>query len=279
MEESIGNHKKDKWVLVTGASTGIGLAIAEYLAGNGYHVYANARKEEDIKRLGTIPNVFPLQFDVARIDQVKEAFEVVKQKGTGLYAIVNNAGIAIAGALMDISVEEIKEQFDVSVFGVHRVTQTFFPLVHQSHGKIIMISSDSGFFATPFFGAYCSSKFALEGYSDSLRRELMFTDVQVVIVEPGRISTPIWNKGRVFIDKYPNSLWAKYIKELGEYVIAKGNNEGLPPVRVAELVKKIMEDPEPKTRYLIAPKTFKYKLIKKVLSDKYIDKMLYKELK
>lgn len=278
MEEKNTNTIDEKWILVTGASSGIGLSITEYLAKNGYKVYANARNDEDITKLGSITNVFPLKFDVTNIDQIKEAYEIVKKKGTGLYAIVNNAGIAIAGALMDVSIDDLMNQFNVSVFGIHRITQTFFPLIAQSQGKVIMISSDSGFFATPFFGAYCSSKFALEGYSDSLRRELMFIGVKVVIVEPGRISTPIWNKGRVFIDKYPNSLWAKYIKQLGEYVIAKGNNEGLPPLRVAELIKKILEDPDPKTRYLIAPKTFKYKLIKKVLSDKYIDNMLYKEL-
>jgi NAD(P)-dependent dehydrogenase (short-subunit alcohol dehydrogenase family) len=265
--------QKNRWILVTGASSGIGRAIVDHLCSHGFCVYASARA------LNRIQNVVALKFDVTKPGEIQDAYNFVKEKGTGLYAIVNNAGIAVPGPLMDISDEEFQEQFDISVMGTHRVTRIFFPLLYESKGRVVMISSDSGFFATPFFGAYCSSKFAIEGYSDSLRRELMFVGMKVIIIEPGRISTPIWNKGRKYIEKYPNSLWVKYIKELGEYVINKGNTEGLPPKKVAELVETILLSENPKTRYLIAPKTFKYKLIRKVLSDKYIDNMLYKELK
>ena len=145
-----------------------------------------------------------------------------------------------------------------------------------------MISSDSGFFATPFFGPYCSSKFALEGYSDSLRRELLVFDVKVVIIEPGRVNTSIWQKGeeslKILLERLKGSIFEKIAKEVGEYAIEKGKTEGLNPREIAKLVHKILRIKEPKTRYLIAPDKLRYRLIK-ILPDKIIDKKFEKEFK
>jgi short-subunit dehydrogenase len=145
-----------------------------------------------------------------------------------------------------------------------------------------MISSDSGFFATPFFGPYCSSKFAVEGYSDSLRRELLIFGVKVVIIEPGRVNTSIWEKGeellKLLLERLKGSIFEKIAVEVGKYAIEKGKTEGLNPREIAKVIHKILLIKEPKTRYLIAPDKMRYRLIK-ILPDKTIDKKFEKEFK
>ena len=143
-----------KYILITGASSGIGRACTEYLALNGFKIYAGARKNEDIEALNSIKNVIGLKIDVIDEQTIKDAFNLVKNETSRLYAIVNNAGIVSAGPLMDISTNDLINQFNVNLIGVHRITSTFFPLILESKGRIIMISSNSGFFAAPFFGPY-----------------------------------------------------------------------------------------------------------------------------
>lgn len=268
---------QDKWILVTGASTGIGRAAAQYLAGAGFKVYAGARKPSDLNELAAMDNVVPLRLDVTNDEDVSAAFEYVSGQGTGLFGLLNNAGVALAGPLMDLDVDEIKKQFDISLMGVHRVTRAFFPLLLKAKGRIVMMSSDSGFFATPFFGPYCSAKFALEGYSDSLRRELMSLGIKVVIVQPGRINTPIWDKGEPLLDGFAGSIFEKQARALGEYAIRKGKSTGLPPVEVGKIVYEAFTRENPKLRYLIAPSKTKYYLIK-VLPGFMVDRMIKKEL-
>jgi short-subunit dehydrogenase len=270
------------YVLITGASSGIGRACAEFLASKGFKVYAGARKQEDIKELNKIENITALEIDVTKQDTIEKAIEYIKNKKTGLNAVINNAGIARAGPLMDLPVEDLQKQFDVNLFGIHRITKAVFPLLLESKGKIIMISSDSGFFATPFFGPYCSSKFAVEGYSDSLRRELLIFGVKVVIIEPGRVNTSIWEKGeellKLLLEKLKGSIFEKIAVEVGKYAIEKGKTEGLNPREIAKVIHKILLIKEPKTRYLIAPDKMRYRLIK-ILPDKTIDKKFEKEFK
>lgn len=271
----------NNYVLITGASSGIGRACAEFLASKGIKVYAGARKQDDIDKLNKIENIIALEIDVTKQNTIDKAIEYIKNQKTGLYALINNAGIGRAGPLMELPIEDLYEQFDVNLFGIHRITKAVFPLLLESKGKIVMISSDSGFYATPFFGPYCSSKFALEGYSDSLRRELLVFDVKVVIIEPGRVNTSIWEKGeeslKILLERLKGSIFEKIAREVGEYAIEKGKTEGLNPREIAKLVHKIINIKEPKTRYLIAPDKLRYRLIK-LLPDKIIDKKFKKEL-
>ena len=132
---------------------------------------------------------------------------------------------------MDVATEDLRAQFEVNLFGVHTVTRTFFPLLHKSQGRIVMISSDSGFFATPFVGPYCASKFALEGYSDFLRREVTQHGVRVILIEPGRIATPIWDKAEKYLlpARHTPSLFWEEAGAVGRHAIAKGRCSGLPP--------------------------------------------------
>ncbi len=266
-------------VLITGASTGIGRATAEYLAEKGYYVYAGARKQKDIESLDSFKNIHAVKLDVTIQSQVDEAIETIKETTGSLFAIINNAGIAVAGPLMDIEVEEMRQQFEVNLYGVHRVTKAVFPLLLESKGRIVMMSSDSGFFATPFFGPYCSSKHALEGYSDSLRRELALYNIDVVKIQPGRITTEIWDKGEDLLNDFDkDSLFKKEALGIGEYAVRKGKNAGLKPVEVGKLVYEILTEENPKLSYLIAPSTFKYKMIK-LFPEKWVDRMVVKELR
>jgi hypothetical protein len=272
-------ESEKKWVLVTGASTGIGRATAEYLAANGFSVYAGARKQTDLEDLEEIENINSIKLDVTKQEDIDAAVDYINNKKTGLYGIVNNAGVAYAGPLMDTPMDFMQHQFDVNVFGVHRITKAFFPFIYESKGRIVMMSSDSGFFATPFFGPYSSSKFALEGYADSLRRELLLHDIKVIIIQPGRIKTPIWDKGERLFDEFPeDSIFAEKAEKIGRYAIDKGKTSGLPPVKVAKLIFKALTKKKPKLRYLIAPNKFEYLLIK-ILPSKMVDGMVKKKLK
>jgi len=264
-------------VLVTGASTGIGLAITQYLASRGMHVFAGARKQEALESLAKNPNVTPIPLDVTKAENIKQAKKIIEEKTAGLFALVNNAGIGNGGPLMDVSVEDLRAQFEVNLFGVHQITQAVFPLLLKAKGRIVMMSSDSGFFATPFFGPYCSSKFALEGYSDSLRREIIPYGVKVIIIEPGRITTPIWDKGEKCLNKYADSLFAVEAQAIGKYAIRKGKTAGLSPLEVAKTVYQVLTVPNPKLRYIVAENKFEYQMMK-ILPASYVDKLTLKKV-
>lgn len=266
-----------KWILVTGASTGIGRSCAEYLAARGFGVYACARSNKDLDELRRLNNITPLKLDVTRPRDADDALDAVNGNNTGLFGIVNNAGIAVAGPLIDISDEDLRRQFDVNLFGIHRITRTFLPLVMRSAGRIVMMSSDSGFFATPFFGPYCASKFALEGYSDSLRREMLLCGVKVVIIQPGRVTTPIWDKGEDLLNRKGTPPFIDIARKIGEEAIRKGRTAGLPPVEIARTVHRALTAAKPKERYLVASSTFKYRIIR-LLPAARVDALVHKEL-
>jgi short-subunit dehydrogenase len=266
-------------VLVTGASSGIGRASTEYLASQGFHVYAAARDVSVLEDLSKISNITPVKLDVTNVEEITEVKKLIERKSTGLFGLVNNAGITKAGALMDVSVEDLRIQFEVNLFGVHQITQALFPLILQTKGRIVMMSSDSGFFATPFVGPYCSSKFALEGYADSLRREITPYGVKVILIEPGRITTPIWNKGEQILksEKHAHSMFWKEAKAMGEYAVRKGKTSGLPPIEVAKAVYQAFILEKPKLRYIIAQNSFEYQLMK-ILPAWYVDRLVLKKV-
>ncbi len=268
-----------KSILITGAGSGIGRATADYIASQGFHVYAGARNAGDLQDLSKNKNITPVELDVTSTKDVSEVKKIIEQKQTGLFGLINNAGIIKAGPLMDVSIEELRAQFEVNVFGVHQITQALFPLLLPAKGRIVMMSSDSGFFATPFVGPYCSSKFALEGYSDSLRREITPYGVKVILIEPGRIQTPIWDKGEQILknEKYSQSLFWKEAKAMGEYAIQKGRTSGLPPLAVAKTVYHILTAADPKLRYIVAENKLEYQLMK-ILPASYVDKIVIKKI-
>jgi NAD(P)-dependent dehydrogenase (short-subunit alcohol dehydrogenase family) len=179
-------------ILVTGASTGIGRHLAETLAANGYHVYAGARKDKDLAALDAIDNVTAVKLDVTSQDQVDAAVDMITQKGTGLYAVVNNAGVGGGGEVIETPIEDQTFVYAVNVEGVYRTTKAFAPLVIESKGRIVTTGSIAGTIsAFPGFSAYSGSKHWIEAYTDSLATEMEPHGVVVSVVEPGNYKSNI----------------------------------------------------------------------------------------
>src|SRR5215469_18875207 len=185
-------------VIITGASTGIGEACALRLVSRGFRVFAGVRKELDggaLKQKAS-DRLTPIILDVTDAASIKSAAAAVAEAlgGEGLSGLVNNAGIAIAGPLEFLPIDELRNQFEVNVIGQIAVTQAFLPLLRKGHGRIVNMGSIAGKSALPFIGPYCASKFALEALTDSLRMELLPWNIPVSIIEPAYVTTPIWQK-------------------------------------------------------------------------------------
>lgn len=196
-----------KYVLVTGASSGIGQALTLHFQRIGFHVIAAVRKAEDAQKLialsiDQIPTsdrlITPITLDISDSLSIKSATEAVLEivKNKGLYALINNAGIAVNGALELVTHQQIAQQMHVNVTGTLAMTQSFLPLLKVAKGRIINIGSISGRFAPPGLSVYSASKYAIEGFSDALRVELKPFDIQVSVIAPGKIDTPIWQKSK-----------------------------------------------------------------------------------
>ncbi len=185
--------KQRKTILMTGASSGIGKDAAVYWAKAGHQVIAGVRRSEDGEHLRNLnPNIEPLILDVTKQDQIAQAWGKIssRQSSVGSFNLVNNAGIAVTGPFEALPTEDLRYQFEVNFFGVAQMIRTFLPLLRQTQGRIINVSSVAGKLATPYMSPYCASKFALEGFSDSLRRELKPFGVKVILVEPAPLTLP-----------------------------------------------------------------------------------------
>jgi NAD(P)-dependent dehydrogenase (short-subunit alcohol dehydrogenase family) len=184
-----------KSVLVTGASTGIGRHLSETLASNGYHVYAGARKDKDMAELNAIENITAVRLDVTKQDQIDAAVAFVEEKGTGLYALVNNAGIGNGGTIAETPIEAHNLVYRINVEGVYRVTKAFSPLIVASKGRIATTGSIAGTLAGAGSSAYSGSKHWIEAFTDSLALEMAPLDVMVSVIEPGNYQTNIRRSG------------------------------------------------------------------------------------
>jgi len=250
-----------KAVLITGASTGIGRYTAERLAANGYFVYAGARKAADIEELNRIENIMAVRLDVTKQDEIDAAVDLIREEGRGLWGIVNNAGVNVVAPLIEADISEVEFLFNVNVFGVFRVTKAFAPLIIESQGRIVNISSISGFLAGNGYGIYAGSKHALEAFTDSLSREMHELGVTVVAVEPGNFASEIGltrckrrladtdAKPYVYFEERRQRLLARCEERLEAGV----ENEGTPPDAVAATIEQALFEENPKDRYLIVP--------------------------
>lgn len=253
-----------KSVVVTGASTGIGWGCVKVLTQRGFHVFGSVRKQADADRLSKeFGAAFtPLIFDVTDQAAVAAGARTVEAvlKGAMLAGLVNNAGIANPGPLLHIDIDTFRQQMEVNVTGQLIVTQAFAPLLGArpdartaTPGRIVMMSSVGGKVASPFVGPYNASKFALEGLSESLRRELMIYGVDVIVVAPGAIATPIWDKAdAIDVTRYDNTPYAKSLAMVKTYMVELGR-KGLPPERIGETVHTALTAANPKTRYVVTP--------------------------
>lgn len=244
-----------KAVLVTGASSGIGFQIAETLSRNGFYVYAGARKAEDLQMLDAMENVSAVRLDVTVDDDIDAAVDFVEKQGRGLWGIVNNAGVARYSPLLSGPESDIRFTFDVNVFGPFRINQAFLPMLLESNGRTAIIGSISGFIPTDRDGGYAASKFAVEGYTDSLAMELASTAVHVGIVEPGAYKTQIRDKyvAQALTVEGENALVIddETRKTLTDF--AASNESMKDPLEVAQAVLHLMSSDAPKKRYMVTP--------------------------
>ncbi len=277
----------DDYVVVTGASSGIGYSTALDLVRHGYRVFGSVRKQADADRLvqDMGPNFIPLLFDVTDARAIQAAAETVAATvgDAGLAGLVNNAGIAVAGPLMHLSVDELRKQFEVNVFGLMAVTQAFLPLLGASvdapfpAGRIVNISSASSRQIYPFMVPYAASKCALEAFSDGLRRELLLYDIDVILVVPGAVNTPIWNKAeQLDASRYKDTGYAEIVKRMQETVVRLGK-QGMPAEKVAETIRLALETPKPKTRYVMANNWLFGWILPKLIPDRWFDRIIGKQ--
>ena len=252
-----------KSVVVTGSSTGIGWGIAKVLIAKGFRVFGSVRKAEDGERLRKEfgANFVPLYFDVTDAAAVAKGADQVAGAlgGEMLFGLVNNAGIAVAGPLLYLKIDEFRHQIEVNLTGQLIVTQAFAPLLGADRsrkgepGRIVMISSVGGKNASPFVGPYNASKFALEGLSESLRRELMLFGIDVIIVAPGSVATPIWDKAeKLDLAQYDNTPYMKPLATVKDFMLGLGR-KGYPPEKLGEAVYTALTVAKPKTRYQVSP--------------------------
>lgn len=274
------------YVLVTGASSGIGEACALHLGSLGFNVFAGVRKQADADRI-TGARIEPVIIDVTDGASVANAAESIRDAAgpSGLAGLVNNAGIAVAGPLEYVDIAEFERQLDVNVTGVLRTTQAMLPLIRQgTPGRIVNMSSIGGRVAIPLVGPYNASKFALEGLSDSLRRELRPWGIHVALIEPGAVATPIWDKGADQAQELERDAPAEVRERYGEVIDAirkqseKNRTEGVPPQDVADAVAHALTASKPKTRYLVGRDAKTRGPVAKLLPDRAMDAAIARAL-
>ncbi|HEV7881512.1 SDR family oxidoreductase [Bradyrhizobium sp.] len=274
-------------VVITGTSTGIGWGTAKVLLERGFRVFGSVRKQADADRLKAEfgANFTPLLFDVTDEAQVLAAAREVRAEleGATLAGLVNNAGIAVAGPVLDLSADEFRRQMDVNVIGPIITTQAFGPLLgadpslHGPKGRIVMISSVAGKNGNPLMSAYSASKHAVEGLSESLRREMMLFGIDVIIIAPGAVKTPIWAKAEeVDISPYRNSPFFPALQRIRKFMLQLGDS-GLPVEKIGELVHLALTTPNPRVRYQIAPDQMRH-LMTAILPKRMVDRIIAKRL-
>ena len=278
-------RRGERAVVVTGASSGIGKAIALHLAQRGFLVFAGVRRPEDEAALTSAAGadgalVRPVTLDVTVEEQVCAVAEAVGEHGTPLAGVVSNAGIAVAAPMEFVPLEDLRRQFEVNVVGAVATIQALMPQVRASRGRLVMIGSISGLVSSRVLGAYAASKFALEAISDALRRELADWGIPVSVVEPGRIATPIWSKsvGDALerLERMPPEALRYYEGMIDE--VREGAKQaevnGTPAAAVARAVYRALTDRRPRTRYFVGLDAHIVNALRRVLTDPMFDRLI-----
>ena len=278
--------ESSKTVVVTGASTGIGFGCVKALTERGWRVFAAVRRPDDAERLeGAFGDaVRPLLFDVTDAKAVAAAAAEVGAAlgGATLAGLVNNAGIAVPGPLLHLAIDDFARQIEVNLTGPLRVTQAFAPLLGADRsrigppGRIVMMSSVGGLDAAPVLGAYSASKFGLEGLSESLRRELRLYGIDVVVINPGAVATPIWGKSERVDSDFAGTDYASAVARVKAYMLAMGK-AGLPPERIGEAVEAALSAKRPKVRYVVTPAPLQH-LVARTLPKRLVDRIIARRL-
>jgi NAD(P)-dependent dehydrogenase (short-subunit alcohol dehydrogenase family) len=275
-------------VVVTGVSTGIGWGTTKILLQKGFRVFGSVRKTQDAERLSKEfgANFIPLIFDVTDEAAVQVAANQVREQlnGETLFGLINNAGIAMPGPLIHLDTNDFRHQLEVNLVSVLIVTKAFAPLLGSDRslrgapGRIINISSVGGKRGSPFLGAYSASKHGLEGFSESLRRELILYGIDVIIIGPGAVATPIWDKGeQVDTTPYANTEYFEAGKRIQKYMVESGR-KGYPPEKVGEVVWLALTVSNPRVRYTVEPGNPVRNFIQGLLPKRTIDRIIARNL-
>lgn len=271
-----------KEILITGASTGIGLALTEAFLQKGDIVWAGVRKPETLQRLeAKYPQLHILKLDVTSPADIENAWqEISTKRSSHAFVLINNAGIAIGGPVEALSLAKWRDIFDVNLFAMVSITSKFLPLIRATKGRIVNIGSISGRIASPYLGPYCASKFAVRSFSDSLRREMRPFGVKVILVEPGPIQTPIWKKSMdqsMDIQKQLSSELATVYEEPISYLTSAVSTVVKTAVPVSWVTKKVLlavESKHPKAYYLVGKHIHIQAALAKWLPAKWLDRIL-----
>jgi NAD(P)-dependent dehydrogenase (short-subunit alcohol dehydrogenase family) len=270
--------------LITGASTGIGRATALRLAGNGWSVFAGVRDPAVGEALAAEPQaqgrLTPLGLDVTDAAQIKAAAAQIGEAtpGGALDALINNAGVATGGPLETLPLEELRRQLEVNFFGQVAVTQALIPALRRARGRIVFLSSIGGLVTTPYMSPYHASKYALEAVGNALRVELRASHIQVALIEPGSVKTPIWDKGGELIDgvNLPEELRQYYghVPAAMRKTLQSTAKRGLPPERVAQTIERALMARRMRARYLIGLDAHGMVWASRLLPDLVFDRVL-----
>lgn len=276
----------NRMAVVTGASSGIGLATAQELARRGFHVLAGVRTQQDADRLAS-DNVEPVLVDITDEKQVTALADRVAHdpRGRRLGAVVNNAGVALNAPVEATPLAEWHRHFDVNFFGHVAVVQALLPaLIAGGNGRLVNVSSIGGRVAFPTYGAYAASKFALEGFSDVLRREVGRLGVKVIVIEPGTIATPLWGKGIAIMDTLAATMTADQHARYDDLIAAMHKQaqgqaaSGILPLRAATVIADAIQARKPRTRYLVGRDAKLLAAMSGLLSDRTVDRLVARTL-
>ena len=271
-----------KNVLITGASTGIGREIALHLDRLGWRVFAGVRKEVDADRLkkDASPELHTLMLDVTDPNSIHAAIERVGEVVTdsGLDALINNAGISVNGPIEFVPMNELRQGFEVNFFGVVATTQAALPLIRKAdRGRIVHIGSIAGRQAPPILGPYAATKYAIEAIGEAQRRELQVWGIEVIVIEPGAIATPFWQKGQ---ESAAVNIKSKGQRELELYGstydtlragATKAERRAIGPEAVAKVVEQALTEARPRPRYLVGTDAKVMALLTRYLPDRVRD--------
>ncbi|MFW9995202.1 MAG: SDR family oxidoreductase [Candidatus Odinarchaeota archaeon] len=246
-----------KPILVTGASSGIGKMITDHLAQNGHLVYACARKQNDINSLNEIENVISFRLDVTNPAEVKQVVDRVQTEGRGLYALINNAGVAESWPILATDEEMLHRVFNVNVYGPFRITNALISFLIESKGRIVNISSISGLLTPMYMATYSMSKHSLEAWSNALLQELKVHDVKVSLVEPGNYSTNLTSAAaQIMLERYQQAAESMFRDDIEAMMNRLSERMGTwtsvpTPEEVVEAVMDALFNENPKPRYLV----------------------------
>jgi short-subunit dehydrogenase len=274
-----------KYILITGVSSGIGYDAVRFFLKKGFYVFGSVRKKEDKTKLEEEfqnKKFMCLLFDVTEKEQISKTFHLVKTKlnGNHLYGLVNNAGLSVGGPMSLLPDDKFREQIEVNLFGVRNVTNIFLPLLGAykgfigKPGKIIVISSLAGVFNTPFNGAYCVSKHAVESLSEIYRRELMLYGIDVISIQSGPIESQIWTKNIGGMDEFTDSDYAGMLGKTNT-IIENVQKDALPASVISKLLFKILNIKNPKCSYIVSKNKFWTIILVKYLPSRLVDKLIW----